>query len=79
MKQLEVTTTLMEGYRVLTYRYDANQYLGFKFHLLSEVGAPWQSEAKAMQRALLKPGEQVVQVELSTKPWYVDAIVKETV
>jgi len=74
---VKVTTKRMEGHRVLSYQYDVNRDIGFSFHLLSEVGEPWQAEAKAKQQALLKPGECVVQVELSAKPWYVDAIEKE--
>jgi len=74
---MKVYTEIIEGHRVLTYRYDVSPDTGFKFHLLSEVGEPWRGQAKALRGHLLRPGERVVQAELSAKPWYVDAIERE--
>jgi hypothetical protein len=77
---MKVTTKWMEGHLALTYSYtvDSASGLGFKFHLLSEVGAPWQARAEQMANALAKyQGRVINQVELNAKPWYVDALVKE--
>jgi hypothetical protein len=71
---VKVTTKRIEGHRTLVYSYEVNKDIGFTFHLLSEVGEPWQTEARELQQALLKPGQEVRQVELTGKPWYVDAI-----
>ena len=79
---MKVTTKSMEGHLALTYTYKVGSVsgLGFKFHLLSEVGAQWQPEAEQMANALAKKqGCVIKQVELNSKPWYVDALVKEEV
>jgi hypothetical protein len=75
---MNVTTTKIEGHTVLVYRYEAGKYLKLKFHLLSEVGAPWQAAAKAQLAAICAETKcKVVQVELQAAPWYVDALVPE--
>lgn len=75
---MKVSTTKIEGHTAVTYRYDAGAYLKLKFHLLSEVGEPWQAAAKAQVAALCAERKcKVVQVELQAKPWYVDALVPE--
>lgn len=75
---MKVYTQLIEGHQALTYAYSAGPDRRFSFHLLSEVGAPWQREAEEMANTLAKARGCVIrQVELSAEPWYVDALVKE--
>lgn len=75
---MKVSTTKIEGHTALVYRYNAGAYLKLKFHLLSEVGAPWQAAAKAQLAAICSERRcKVVQVELKAAPWYVDALVPE--
>lgn len=75
---MKVTTTHIDGHTVLVYQYQANAHIGFKFHLLSEVGEPWQPLAKqALANLCYMRKSRVVQVELDRKPWYVDALVPE--
>lgn len=74
---MKVTTTKIEGHSVLTYRYQANRDMSFKFHLSCEVGESWRLQAVAMAEDLAKKrGGVIRQVELNASPWYVDAIVK---
>lgn len=73
-----MTTTKIEGHTVVVYRYTAGAYLDLKFHLLCEVGEPWQAAAKAQLDELCAERKcKVVQVELQARPWYVDALVPE--
>lgn len=74
---MKLTTTVMEGHKVLTYRYRTYAGGEFKCHLLSEVGEPWQDEAEMLLHVRLGQDMKRVQVELSKPPWFVDAIVKK--
>lgn len=75
---MKVYTTLIEGHRVLNYVYWCSPDMGFRFHMLCEVGQPWYEEAKRMADVLAKKrGCVIKQIELSESPWYVDALVKE--
>lgn len=76
---MKVYTSDIEGVCVLNYVYDAGHYLTFRFHLLSEVGAPWQAQAQEMAERLAKVcNADIKQVELDQHPWYVDALVERT-
>ena len=68
-----------ESVRVLHYTYSVGGPLvGMCFHLLAEVGEPWQAAAKAKLAGLLRanPTYELRTVELSAAPWYVEALVK---
>lgn len=70
-----------EKLKVLHYSYSVNgPLIGFRFHLLCEVGEPWQAAAKAKLAALLQanPAYELQTVELGAAPWYVEALVKKT-
>lgn len=70
-----------EKLKVLHYSYSVNgPLIGFRFHLLCEVGEPWQARAKAGQALLLRanPSCEVRGVELDAPPWYVEALVEKT-
>lgn len=70
-----------ESVRVLHYSYSVpGPLIGFRFHLLCEVGEPWQAAAKAKLAALLQanPAYELQTVELGAAPWYVEALVKKT-
>lgn len=69
-----------DGTRILNYVYNATPEIGFHFHLLSEVGEPWQAQAKAKLAGLVRanPNYELKTIELDYKPWYVDALVKKT-
>lgn len=74
---MKVTVKNIEGHKVLKYVYEANEHLSFAFHLISEVGEPWQAEAaKQAHQLAMKHRGVIKQIELSASPWYVDAIVK---
>lgn len=69
-----------QAVRVLHYTYTlGGPMIDVKFHLLSEVGEPWQAAAKAKLDALLaaNPSFELKQVELPAHPWYVDALVRK--
>jgi hypothetical protein len=68
------------GFRVLTYHYRTshrpNEGMEFAFHLLCEVGEPWQVAAlRAQQELADEQGCAVETVELPCWPWYVDALI----
>lgn len=67
------------GNQVLSYSYDYNDgEMYFCFHLLSEVGQPWQEEARqALALLCTERDSRVVTVELPEYPWYVDALVTD--
>lgn len=67
-----------ESHRVLHYTYQLNAQVGMRFHLLCEVGEPWQAAAKGKLAVLLKanPGYELRSIELPRAPWYVEALVK---
>lgn len=70
-----------ESVRVLHYAYSVGAPGdGACFHLLCEVGEPWQATAKAKLAALLRanPAYELQTVELGAAPWYVEALVKKT-
>jgi hypothetical protein len=65
-----------EGHRTLRYCYDVNRYMSCEFSLLCEVGQPWMNDAKQVLSELCcAKASKVVQVELTTRPWYADALV----
>lgn len=67
----------VEPVRMLTYKYAVGKDFGFAFHLLCEVGEPWQAQAKQAQADLCaRTNSHVVTVELQEKPYLVDALVK---
>lgn len=69
-----------QAVRVLHYSYSVDgPMVGMCFHLLCEVGEPWQAAAKAKLDALLaaNPSFELKQVELPAHPWYVDALVRK--
>lgn len=74
---MKVFTKDMEGHTVLTYSYQATRDMGFQFHLLNEVGRPWQEAARKKALALAKERGRVIEtIELTKRPWLVDALVK---
>lgn len=76
--ELKVYTTLIEGHSVLNYVYWCSPDMGFKFHLLAEVGQPWFAEARDKADALAKKRGCVIRrVGLNSDPWYVEALIKE--
>lgn len=75
---VRVYTRIMEGHSVLVYSYWCNPDMGFRFHMLCEVGQPWYAEAERKARDLAEQrGCVIKQIELSDRPWFVDALVKE--
>lgn len=75
---MKVTLQTIEGHRALTYTYTATPGVTCQFHLLCEVGEPWQAEAKRKMGAICRRLNMTVQAtELSAYPWYVDALVAE--
>lgn len=73
---MKVFTRKIEGYDVLTYSYRASRDMSFRFNLLSEVGAPWQEQAKHAAQALAtERGATIQQIGLKATPWLVDALV----
>lgn len=75
---MKVYTSNIEGHRVLNYVYRVSPDMGFHCHLLSEVGEPWQAQAKEMaQRLAQQADSEIKQVELDQHPWYVDALIKK--
>ena len=71
-----------ESVRVLHYAYSVGALGGRAcFHLLCEVGEPWQATATAKLAALLraKPAYELRTVELGAAPWYVEALVKKNI
>jgi hypothetical protein len=76
---MKVFTTPIQGFSVLCYQYSAGREMSFKFHLLTEVGEPWQREAKALAQKLAdKRGCKIVTKELHAYPWYVEVLEKQT-
>lgn len=74
---MKVYTRTIEGHRVLHYSYRAGPEMAFLYHLLSEVGAPWQGELGRMAASLAESqGCVIKQTGLSKSPWYVDVMVK---
>lgn len=74
---MKVHTQLIEGHSALVYTYDIGDDGECMFHLLCEVGQPWQAEARALAEELAEErGCTIQQVELDARPWYVDALVK---
>lgn len=74
---MKVTTTRIEGHDALNYRYSAG-HMEFRFHLLCEVGEPYQPAMKEQLATLCAERKcKVVQVELKAPPWYIDALVPE--
>lgn len=61
---------------MLTYRYDASREMSFGFHLISEVGQPWQIDAKLEQQRLRDAGYTIETRELDAYPWLADFAVK---
>jgi hypothetical protein len=74
---MKVYTKNEYGHKVVHYVYDASEYLRFRFHLLCEVGQPWQREAQEQLETLCKKtNSEVVTIELDHKPWLIDTLVK---
>ena len=64
---------------VLCYTYSPCQGGMCRFHLLSEVGQPWMSEAKAQLKTLLEKRKAHVEtLELDHWPHYVEILVKDS-
>ena len=71
-----VTTKKFGDVKALVYRYGAGE-MEYEYHMLCEVGAMWQPEAKSLALELAdKRGCDIKTVELDTYPWVVDALVK---
>jgi len=64
--------------RVLRYRYTAGGCMDFDFHMLCEVGQPYQPAARVQVAEILakNPGWEVQTIEIDRKPWLVDALGK---
>lgn len=76
---MKVTARWVEGHLVLTYAYHISRGMGFRFHMLCEVGGPWQAKAKAQLAVLCRKHDSVVKcVELQAKPWYADTLVPKS-
>lgn len=65
-----------DKYGMLTYKYDIDENVGFAFHMLCEVGQPWQPEFLALQ------DERNIEVnrgfELNFKPYCADFVLQKT-
>ena len=61
---------------MLTYRYDANRDMSFEFHMLCEVGAPFQTEAEAILKK--KGWDKIEQKEVPGPIHYADFVVAPT-
>lgn len=62
---------------LLRYRYRAGMGITCEFSLLSEVGEPWQMEAKRELQALESKGYAIrYGVELTSSPWLSDFATK---
>jgi hypothetical protein len=59
---------------MLTYRYRAGGCIDFKFHLLSEVGEPWQPSAK---KIIAKHGWKIEQRDAPAPTHYADFVIGE--
>jgi hypothetical protein len=59
---------------ILTYRYNVSSDFGFAFHMLCEVGEPWQPEFKAM---IAKTGMKIETRELDHPPWMADFLINQ--
>lgn len=59
---------------MLTYSYDANQDMSFRFHMFCEVGAPFQPEAQAILKK--KGWDKIEQKEVPGPIHYADFVVK---
>lgn len=78
MTHITVKTERIGPVNALVYTYWLAPGYGFRHNLLCEVGYPWYDEAKQKAEALAaRRGGVIKQVELSARPWLVDAIVKE--
>lgn len=65
--------TVLKG-GMLRYQYDAGEDIRFDFHLLCEVGAPYQGWFK---REIKRRGLKVETRQLEVKPWVADFVVKQ--
>ena len=62
---------------MLTYKY-GNPDMTFNFHLLCEVGQPWQPEFKMLLDGLHLKGYTIETRELPCPPWVADYAIKVT-
>ena len=51
--KVKLLTIKGTSYKVFKYTYDVNEYMGFTFNQLCEVGEPWQNEARTLRDELL--------------------------
>lgn len=64
-------------HQVMCYRYDVNKDIGFCFHLMAEVGAPYQKQMRALANSLAAANNAVIVTkELDQAPWYADVMEK---
>tara|TARA_R110000824_G_scaffold173688_2_gene351822 strand:+ start:1744 stop:1968 length:225 start_codon:yes stop_codon:yes gene_type:complete len=66
---LIISRTKINGHDTLVFKYRASQDMAFCFTLLSEVGEPWQNEAK--QLLAKKYPQGVVVHEIADSPYMV--------
>ena len=70
-------TENIAGHQVLCYDYRAGSDMRFKFHLLSEVGEPYQKQMRALANTLASANNAVIVTkELDQYPWYADVMEK---
>lgn len=75
---MKVFTKKHGEHNMLCYSYDVSKDMSFCFHLLSEVGEPWQLSARMLRDELAwKRGCVVQTVELDKRPWLIEVLVKE--
>lgn len=69
-------TRKIEGHDVLCYEYGAG-CMHFCFHLMSEVGEPYQPRMRALAKALAAANKSVIVTkDLNQAPWYADVLEK---
>ena len=70
-------TENIAGHQVMCSRYDVNKDIGFCFHLMAEVGAPYQKQMRALANSLASARKSVIRtIELDQAPWYADVMEK---
>lgn len=62
---------------MLTYRYRASADMSFAFHMLCEVGEPWQADAKAELDKLRERGYRIETRDIDEAPWIADFAVRD--
>lgn len=75
---MRVLTQKIGAYMAVVYDYKVPGGMGFRFHCLHEVGAPYQEQARVMAIELAKKRGRTLRTVITTeKPYVFDALVAE--